>query len=82
MDLHLNGNNKTLTIDDYFKSKWIQCSNEKVWIDQIDFQTRANCMLTSLQGIYITHKLKLKGWNKIFHTQKEVKVVIQLCQIK
>ena len=76
-----NGNSKFLPINNYFEYKWIKYSNQNTqsgWMDKKQGPT-----IRCLQEIHFsfedTHRLKVKGWKKIFHgndNQKRVEMAM------
>ena len=68
-------------INNYFKCKWIKCSNQKTQTGSMDTKTRP--YICCLQETHFRHKdtyrLKLRGWKNIFHAngkQKKAEVAI------
>ena len=65
-------------INNYFKCKWIKCSNQKTdWLNGCKNKT---CCLQEIHfSRQDTYRLKVRGWKNIFHAngkQKEAEVAI------
>ena len=68
-------------INNYFKYKWIKCSNQKTQTGWMDTKTRPIYMLSTITHVRPkdTYKLKVRGWKNIFHAngkQKKAGVAI------
>ena len=77
----LENGNKNIDINNYFKCKWIKCSNKRhrlaEWIQKQD--TYICCPQETHFRPQDTHRLKVKGWRNIFHAngkQKKAGVAI------
>ena len=72
--------NRNIYISNYFKCKWIKCSNQKT---QSGLKQKQDPYICCLQETHFrpkdTYRLKVRGWRNIFHAngrQKKVGVVI------
>ena len=70
-------------ISNYFKCKWIKCSNQKTQTGWMDTKTRPIYNKCCLQETHFrpqdTYRLKVRGWKNIFHAngkQKKAGVAI------
>ena len=77
----LENGNKNIDINNYFKCKWIKCSNEKTQTCQVD--TKQDPYICCLQETHFrpqdTCRLKVRGWKNIFYAngkQKKAGVAI------
>ena len=70
----LNGNG-TIPINNYLKCKWVECPNQKTKTGRMD--TKTNPYICCLQETHLkirdTYRLKVKGWKKIFYTNRDQK---------
>ena len=66
--------NGTILINNYLKCKWVECPNQKTKTGWMDTKTRPLCYL---QETHLkprdTYRLKVKGWKKIFHANRDQK---------
>ena len=70
----LRSGNKNIHINNYVKYKWTKCSNQKIYTDWMDTETK-DPYTCCLQEITFrskdTYTRKVKGWEKVF-TQMEI----------
>ena len=61
--------NRNIYINNYFKRKWIKCSNQKKQTSLMDTKTRLKYMLSTRNPLRPkdTYRLKVRGWKNIFH---------------
>jgi len=78
-----NGN-RSIYVTNYFKFKWIKCSNQKTQTDRMENkQTKKDPYICCLQETHFrpkdTYRLKVRRWKNTFHAngkQKKAGVAI------
>ena len=70
----INGNG-IIPINNYLKNKWVECPNEKTKTAWMDTKTRPHicCLQEPQLKTGDTYRMKLKGWKKIFHVNRDQK---------
>jgi len=79
---HFLLHNRNRYINNYLKCKWIKCTSQKTQTDWMDTKARPiyiHCLQEPHFRPWDTYRLKVKGWEKIFHVngnQKKARVAI------
>ena len=62
-----------ILINNYLKCKWVECPNQRLaeWIQKQD--PYICCLQETHRETRDTYKLKVKGWKKIFHANRDQK---------
>ena len=70
----VNGN-RIILINNYLKRQWVECLNQKTKGSWKDTTTRPLYMLSTREHFKTmdTNRMKVKGWKKIFHANRDQK---------